>query len=299
MNVISGIENVTVSAKKSNNCFLYYSCKICGTASSYDKIKEHVERKHRSADPSALQFGPSFKRFKRTENSQSGLAVSSTVYQCIYCDTSLSYLHDIAEHVKHAHNIVHKSGSPGTSSVGSSNCNLNNKLVSTKKNVFRTPLAKPVIKDSIHEENVDVASGESRQDVPSVSKKPSRKKPVKSMKVNYFKELKNVIVSETSTKKLTLWGCDEASKNNHIIIGDESASTGSSTQSPEESSAASKAGYDSRTEKSVGGKERSVTVGRVSGQKKGRYHCGVLSCVPCSVTSNCGVCHPCVNKKLK
>jgi len=212
----------SIVARKSSKDYLYYSCKICGESSHLLKVIDHINKKHKNVVSSVQFYAPSFKRIVKDHESKDNPDLSSSKYQCIYCDTYFTYILDIINHVKHAHDFVVKSKVMGTPSTRIVALEASNPAVEEcESNSFSLPANKTIDNQALQNENsvpdsiisvglrssseslVSITAADKNQVNPVVSRKKGKK--YAPQKVNYFKELKNFIVSDPQRKKLAVW----------------------------------------------------------------------------------------------
>ena len=313
---------------------------------------------------------------------------SSFEFACNFCENIYFSKDDVAFHIKNSH-YKHLALENGSKS---------------RVPRFLTPLkSNLVIKDGYRDNaHLDHNLGQSPANVlPSVptskgkeiskKKQSSRKeqlKEVKPKKINYYKELSNMLVDKGRTKKLKIWGglkCAPTQSTNpnpielvHSSDGARELDTcsdmvieldtysdtaivkpqscerlavdGNSDDSQEvnisfpvkddnnqESNITSPDNSDNIKEINITGpdysdndqelniiteeldlgsgefnkastgasKHRPNRIGRlpkvINGVKlkKGRFRCGIVSCIPCSISMDCGECNECIHKKIK
>ena len=292
-----------------------------------DRIKEHIQKKHKSSDSTINNYAPSFRKIRNVKENvdkNDGDPVDSNcAYQCIYCDTTLSRKQHIVDHIK----IIHKFSTPSLQEAAgevvlpghSVNTPKSGLSSSFKKIVFKPPL-KLSCKDpdgSI-QPRISKNSAEKRKRSPlkqSTAAEKSKRSPLKqstvvskkvynckvknSRKVNYYKDLNNFLVSGVVKRSSDINGLeknadeplDTIQQNKENTLPPEQSSSFEQTPTDADSSCVPR----TKVELKRGKRPKSFSIGT---GKKGRFHCGVINCVPCSVTANCGTCTPCLNRKI-
>ena len=297
---------------------LYFSCRFCDVAiASVTKIKDHIKKRHNIHEISTEHYTPSF---KKVYNSNSGgEEISSFVFQCISCSNTYFSKDDVIFHVKNSHDK-----GIGVSSSGKN-----------RKSSFQPPLKKDALCD-IRENSLSSTQQTSQCSINAqenvitsnqLSKKQKITSKPKPKKINYYKELGNFLVDKNKTKKLELWGGLSALADKHT--SSEKCSNEDNFQVVSSMTSGSSIGEDSIVSDTLNsatppsvcyysprvpslqpqGNSYDTSVNSKRGRKpkfvknvntrKGRLHCGVVDCAPCSITNDCGRCNECINKKIK
>ena len=182
---------------------LYFLCNYCDTAVvSVPKIKDHILKRHCIGEVTTEHYTPSFRKVYsfKSDCKESG---SSCTFMCILCNNTYVSKNDVTFHVKNSHL---KDVAPI--------------VVTRRKNIntFQPPIKKTPncpSKDissnsSTHVPTIEkgsfVVSNVGSTESDQVPKKRKYKSEIKPKKINYYKELQNVLVDKSKTKKLQLWG---------------------------------------------------------------------------------------------
>ena len=301
---------------------LYFMCRFCNfSMNSIPKVKEHIQKQHKVVDVTTEHYLPAFRKDTLPVPDGSTLAVSRQFeFECIICNTMYSTKDSIVFHVKNSH----------VSDLKLDSCE-------QKKVVFKPPL-KNYLVGKVIESNSSIPTNQiTPNDSQSCSKKFTKSSPKKKAriknnevkKINYYKELNNVLVDKNKTNKLNLWGAFSF-KENYISTAPDRDTLGlnQDSQNSIESNVVKKSDTgdmdmitsatdtehmpahcvdlvitspnstsECNNEKKRGRRPKLFHV--KSGIKKGRFFCGFNDCAPCSITVDCGKCDECLNKKTK
>ena len=287
---------------------LFYSCRTCGwSATVLQRIKEHIRKKHMISNPSIENYGPSFKKVKSNdcEILQEGSSSSSVMYKCIYCISMLKTKHEIVDHIRVVHKFTTQESLlaiTNDSSSGDQDVNCS-RSVSSQKTTFQPPL--PLLKNTEKVSNPvksKLCDSSSKVDLPpqvceQVSNRNDGKgkvrQPIKSRKVNYFKELRNFVTSGALLDKSTSSESSTQSDAAYKSVPSDATAAGMALVQNDSNCIDSNSKSKAHQKRGRRPKTFSKIVGKV-----GRFSCGVKDCIPCSVKENCGICQPCLHKKI-
>ena len=269
-------------------------------------------KQHKVVAVTTDHYLPGFKKVSMPVIEETSQALSSQ-YECISCQQLYSTKDTVIFHIKNSHVSEIKSDSQ-----------------KGKKVVFKPPLRSDIVNtDKEQSLSTPISKSVSNASLPSPmegtlasSKKLAKPKHNEGKKINYFKELENVLVDKKKTKKLNLWGAATSTVRDECDSTVHESDTSGSTVRPQNIQNSNERNVGEISPSWIGDmlipsvesdnlphtesvlirkkRGRKPKVSHInSGIKKGRFFCGLIECVPCSVTVDCGVCDECLNKKFK